>query len=483
MRPLLPLALVLALALPAAAAKPKPVPARAAAPAVVDRSGPAPAWLARPDTYTEGGRTFARATLDEQPDLQAALEDGKYQALRGLAETVVQRVQAEYRTSSQGASNDVDGVGGEAATELTRSQFASVAEAVDLVGAQREGAYWEKRRGRDGEPVYKVIVLVSVPAAQLDAAREAARGALRTVRTAATPPPRPTAEPASPLPPRPTAEPASPPPPRPTAEPAAPLPPRPTAEPAALAPRWVQGRHEIAIPGSQATEAGKAQARDAARRDAIERAMGVGVSGRVHGETTRDGRKTRQVFVNVLSARADGLALDERATTWRFVAALADGGHKYVYEASFLVAPPPPPDPTAHVELRLPHTVYRAGEALTFQVTSHQAATLAVVNLAADDRVYVLYPNAYTPSLAIAANETLTLPGSADEFAIRPEPLPGHARDREAIQVVATRTWRPLPVRDAAGSMSRKAWLEWLYGLPPRSYAAADEGYEVLAPD
>ncbi len=169
-------ALVLVPQAPASAAAKQPA---AAAPApkprvdanLIEASGPKPAWVSQDnDFYLQEGKRYFRSVLDKQDDLQLGMEAAKASAMADVRKSIVTTVAAEFGQIRETGSNNAKEANAVDAPEyqnLTRSQVATVARAMQLPGMQQEASYWELRKAKDanGEAAeaYRIYVLVSIP--------------------------------------------------------------------------------------------------------------------------------------------------------------------------------------------------------------------------------------------------------------------------------------------------------------------------------
>ncbi len=86
---------------------------------------------------------------------------------------------------------------------------------------------------------------------------------------------------------------------------------------------------------------------------------------------------------------------------------------------------------------RLNSSVFRSGEKAVFCLKASRQAGFAVFNIMADDRVALVYPNAYETGNLLEAGQEMTFPAKDAKMELDVQPLPGHKRDAEAFLVIA----------------------------------------------
>ncbi len=105
------------------------------------------------------------------------------------------------------------------------------------------------------------------------------------------------------------------------------------------------------------------------------------------------------------------------------------------------------PDPYFKIKMESNESVFHAGDELEIKVSSTQDCYLTVLDLAADDTVYVLFPNCLREEVFVKANTPLTLPDEPLKemgFHLRVHPLPGTEKSTEIIKVIATKQRLPI---------------------------------------
>ncbi len=258
-----------------------------------------------------------------------------------------------------------------------------------------------------------------------------------------------------------------------------------TAAAAAPTAVWQRGEAAYDVKGNVSDEQARKEVQLRARSNAIELLMGRVVADKFVNMTMKRDQKKSSFILRELSASVHGLVVDVGEERWSFKPIMdrQTGAFlytQYLYSANFKVAPPPPPDLTFGVELKLSTTNIYAGDALRFEVDVTKAAHLMVFNLAADDRVNIIYPNRFTGAILATPGHTLKLPAADHKFEITPYTLEGHAMDAESLRVIATRNpVKPPPSKD--GSLSIIEFMRWLYALPPSEWSEAEQSYTIVA--
>jgi len=117
-------------------------------------------------------------------------------------------------------------------------------------------------------------------------------------------------------------------------------------------------------------------------------------------------------------------------------------------------------DPSFKVKLTLNRKSFDSGDEVIFTISSTKDCYITIINLAANDSVYVLYPNISHQDNFIQADKTFIFPSIDDRvsgFHIRVSALPVHKKDSEIVKVIAT-----------------KKQIDFLFGL------AMSEGFGVM---
>jgi hypothetical protein len=100
------------------------------------------------------------------------------------------------------------------------------------------------------------------------------------------------------------------------------------------------------------------------------------------------------------------------------------------------------PDPFYQANCRLNKKVYHSGDEMIIYVRATKPSYISVLNFAADGSVILLYPNQLRKNNYVKALKEYQIPSDADRadvLKLQVSTLPGHRKDTEYIQVIATR--------------------------------------------
>lgn len=245
---------------------------------------------------------------------------------------------------------------------------------------------------------------------------------------------------------------------------------------------WVEIEGQATLAGNTTPDEAARDAIKRAQARAIEQVTGAIISDDAFSVRDRSGqlrlfRETKSVTTGRITEQAiRGWRIESRS-----VRADEPPIVTYIVNLKAKVARDEPPDPGFRVALNLSATTLRSGEELKLTVHTTQDAYLGLFNLAADDRVYPLYPNPHTPVLKASPNQELHLPLPREPFALRPRTLPGHARDTEGLKVVACKDpLRLPPLKPGDRSMSITDFYRWLLQTPASRRAEETAEYTIL---
>lgn len=249
---------------------------------------------------------------------------------------------------------------------------------------------------------------------------------------------------------------------------------------------WVSGcEGQADVAGTITPEQAKHQALSMARSQALQKVSGLRVTDQFVQVMTERGREGSDFAFKEMTAVTEGIILEERHLQWSDERIVLRHGEpplqRLHLRGDFKVAKLPPSDPDFDVSLKLNRTTLVAGDVLNLIISASQPARLMVFNLAADDRVYMVYPNRFVSELTVSRNRSVTVPAPNDGFELRPRPLDGHAMDTEAVRVIATRVAVQPPKADEDGRLSLSAFYRWLYSLPAAKWVQADQVYTIHA--
>ena len=150
-------------------------------------------------------------------------------------------------------------------------------------------------------------------------------------------------------------------------------------------------------------------------------------------------------------------------------------------------------DPGFKVTCMSPRSVFQDGEEIELSVNATKDCYISIFNLAADDRVYLLFPNEASRDNRVPAGSIKEIPDRSMKergIGIVLHPLPDRKVTSEMILVVATLQPIPFPekgVQRISGfgevGNSRVAWIgfqRWLAPIPLEERAEANIVYQVL---
>lgn len=243
------------------------------------------------------------------------------------------------------------------------------------------------------------------------------------------------------------------------------------------------------VRGATTQEEALARARDEARREAVRRACGTIVKSSTTAVVTQSGDRANSLTVSEASVAEEGIVIGE---DWSPVQAekLMDPGTRlpfirYTVTGRFEVVPLPEGDNSLSVRLTLNRKQLIAGQdTLTLNIEPSENVYVLVFNLAADEKVYPIYPNEHLKgALQLPGRVVTRLPRESDPIVLRPAPAQGHKRSIERVRVIASRKPIAPPSWGGAGSLELHEFFRWQHRqLRLESFAQADAAYEVRSP-
>ncbi len=245
---------------------------------------------------------------------------------------------------------------------------------------------------------------------------------------------------------------------------------------------WQQGDGYVDVRDITPEEA-KRKALNLARAKAMQKVLGIRVRKQFLGATTERSKGGEDFAFDELSTSLDGMILGERNLTWE--TSLIPGGpnepkiQRVSVRGEFQVAEPPEQDASFRVDLKLSRSRLVAGDSLALTLSATAPVHAMVFCMAADDRIYMIYPNPYRQALTLEAGKRVTLPESTDGIELKPQTVPGHDEDVEVLRVIALRKPFAPPRLDANGSTSFTEFFRWMATLPPSQWGQADQVYTV----
>ncbi|MBN1895633.1 DUF4384 domain-containing protein [bacterium] len=197
---------------------------------------------------------------------------------------------------------------------------------------------------------------------------------------------------------------------------------------------WVESTGEAFIRNITAEEA-YSLALQRARQDAVEKACGVSVQ----SETLVRNFMTAGDFVHAIS---QGRVVEEQIFRWEIVPIPADNPERppgilaRVFMNARVLSETGEEDPGFRIGLEMEKREFRSGDKTAFWVQASKDCHATVLCLAANDSVYVLFPNPMQSENFLKAGERIRVP--ANGF-ITVSTLPGHSKDSEVVLALATK--------------------------------------------
>ena len=254
---------------------------------------------------------------------------------------------------------------------------------------------------------------------------------------------------------------------------------------------WIRCSGE-AVVQNISTEEAQTIARRKARLDAIEKVCGVCL----HAESLVNDFMLAGDFIHSISY---GHVVEEKNVLWETESLPADNPGQppvillRITMDARVVQMSGYHDPSFEVDLKLNRTAFQSGDEVILEVSASKKCYITILNLAANDSVYMLLPNRIQTDNLIDANTPVEIPSAEDRsagFHIRVATLPHHQRDTEIIKVIATKEkiwiWDEIDVSRGFGSigtpkMAATRLARWLAQIPLSKRAEATAMYSVEA--
>jgi hypothetical protein len=253
---------------------------------------------------------------------------------------------------------------------------------------------------------------------------------------------------------------------------------------------WVDGQGQADVRGAVTQEEALSKARDEARLDAVRRASGTYIKSATTVAVSQRGDSATSLTVSETSVAESGIVISER---WELPKPYTETDPsskvpylRYVVSGRFEVAPLPVADDSLSVQLSLNRQQLVAGhDTLTLSVQPTEDVYALVFNLAADEKVYPIYPNARLKEpLSLPGQRTTVLPREDDPVVLRPVPAKGHKRDVERVRVIVSRKPLAPPAWGPDGAIDLPVFFRWQHQqLRTEAWAQAERTYEVRLPD
>ena len=204
--------------------------------------------------------------------------------------------------------------------------------------------------------------------------------------------------------------------------------------------RDVPGEGACAIYGMSA-EQSQLLALQRARTAAIESAVGVRV---VSSTLVRDG----MLAVDLIRTYSRGFIVAEKVQ-WLPLAQYQESPDRppipeYRVRITADVAIPEENPAPVGLSAELSSMLFRSGEDASLTIGTARDARVAVLNITADDRVVLLFPNRYDQANRVEAGGSMKFPAEGSQVTLQMQTLPGHQRDAEAFFVVGVSAGRQM---------------------------------------
>jgi hypothetical protein len=249
---------------------------------------------------------------------------------------------------------------------------------------------------------------------------------------------------------------------------------------------WVEAEGVVAMGQDTTLEAAQRGSLDAARRAAIEQAVGTFVK-------SSSVVRNFQLADDLIHTVVRGVIVDEKLLR-RGVAESKDE-HGAIYQTRIKAKVrgiPVERRGNFAVSARLNRVVFNEGDEVELRITPTQDAYLYIFNVAPDEHITVLAPNSYEPETPLRAGKEYVFPSETlvqRRVKLRTWLLPGSAKSSEKIKVVVTRQ----PVALLKGRVAEGVFMEYkpsetallvelmrvLGALDPADWAETTLAYEV----
>lgn len=264
---------------------------------------------------------------------------------------------------------------------------------------------------------------------------------------------------------------------------------------------WVEAIGEAYLTNITPEEA-KRRALENARQEAIRYVVGVRISSVTHARqiglynSTGDQEELQESFATICEQTCSGKIVEERAPRWRTYT-IADPKSPLpitvyrVYLRAKVVREEGKTDPTFNMGVKLNKDVFQDGDEITMRIWASEDCYLTVLNIAANDTVYVLLPHEYRRDNFILGGRAIEVP-NAEERAIgihyRVHLPEGQEVATEFIKIIATRNFYEFgkSLKKVGGfpfvPTPRGALVElqrWLVRIPIDERAEAMAVYEI----
>jgi hypothetical protein len=249
---------------------------------------------------------------------------------------------------------------------------------------------------------------------------------------------------------------------------------------------WVEAEGIVAMGQETTLEAAQRGSLDAARRAAIEQAVGTFV----RGSTVI---RNNQLADDLIHAVVRGVIVEEKILK----RGVSDGqdGHGAVYQTRIkarVKGIPAERRGNFAVTARMNRALFNEGDEVELRITPTQDAYLYIFNVAPSEHITVLAPNSFEPETPLRARKEYLFPSEtllSKKVKLRTWLLPGTTRSSEKLKVVVTRQ----PMALLKGRVAEGVFMEYkpsetallvelmreLGALDPADWAETTLDYEV----
>ena len=249
---------------------------------------------------------------------------------------------------------------------------------------------------------------------------------------------------------------------------------------------WVEAEGVVAMGQDTTLEAAQRGSLDAARRAAIEQAVGTFVK-------SSSIVRNFQLADDLIHTVVRGVIVEEKILRRGVVESKDEQGALYQTRIKAKVRGiPVERRGTFAVSARLNRAVFNEGDEVELRITPTQDAYLYIFNVAPSEHITVLAPNSYEPETPLRAGKEYIFPSEAllsKKVKLKTWLLPGSAKSSETLKIVVTRQ----PVALLKGRVAEGVFMEYkpsetallvelmraLGALDPADWAEATLPYEV----
>ena len=204
--------------------------------------------------------------------------------------------------------------------------------------------------------------------------------------------------------------------------------------------KWVTCSGEAAIQNISFEEA-KAIALKNARTDAIEQVCGINLQ-------TETMVKNFRIAADFIYSISYGHVVEEKEKEWKTITLPSknpDDPPTLILRVSMkakVALREEKPDPSFKVILKLNRAAFQSGDDVFFKIKATKDCYVTIFDLAANDSVYILFPNKFADNNFLKRNSMIEIPNEQQRregFHIRVATLPGAKRNSEIVKVIATK--------------------------------------------